>query len=283
MNNINNMNENEQIRFARSAALPGVELMMARSSSRHWRVFHEQYAFCTNDVVAADKRYRQRTNRVADSSTTLFEPGETHETIRVSKPQDFQVLFITPETMQQYGEEMEIVGPLHFRPDPSIDEAVYMSCKRLHAAILENVAAFELQSRMAECVWTLLNRHGERRVQEMISPRRESLLQARDYLFEQYAHAISLDEIARISGLSRFHFLKAFTAQFGLTPHAYQIHLRIERSLPLLRQGMSLTQVAETMGFNDQSHYIRHFKRVMGVTPGQYKGKTTVVRVVKAG
>ena len=53
--------------------------------------------------------------------------------------------------------------------------------------------------------------------------------------------------------------------------------------MPLLRQGMSLTQVAETMGFNDQSHYIRHFKRVMGVTPGQYKGKTTVVRVVKAG
>ena len=75
-----------------------------------------------------------------------------------------------------------------------------------------------------------------------------------------------------IAGLSRFHFLKAFAAQFGLPPHAYQIHLRIERSLPLLRQGMTLSHVAETMGFNDQSHFIRHFKRTMGVTPGQYKG-----------
>jgi len=282
LGNVDN-NKNELIEFARSTALPGVELMMARDSSRHWRVFHEQYAFCTNDVVAADKRYRQRTNRIVDSSTTLFEPGETHETLHVSKPQDFQVLFITPETMQQYGEEMEIAGQLHFKPVPSIDEAVYMSCKRLHEVILEAAADIELQSRLAECVGTLLTYHGEQRVPEMASPGRQPLLRARDFLYEQYAHAITLDEIAAMAGLSRFHFLKAFTAQFGLTPHAYQIHLRIERSLPLLRQGMLLSQVAETMGFNDQSHFIRHFKRIMGVTPGQYKGRTPVVRAANAG
>jgi AraC-like DNA-binding protein len=276
-----NSNENELIEFARSAALPGVELMMARGSTRRWRIFHEQYAFCTNQVVAADKRYRQRTNRIVDNSTMLFEPGETHETLRVSKPQDFQVLFITPETLQQYAEEMEIGVPPHFKPAPSIDKAVYMSCKRLHTTILEEAAEIEQQSRLVDCIGTLLNHHGEQQIAQMASPGRHTLLRARDFLFEQYAHAISLDEIAKIAGLSRFHFLKAFTAQFGLTPHAYQIHLRIERSLPKLRQGMSLTQVAETMGFNDQSHFIRHFKRIMGVTPGQYKGKSPVVRVLK--
>jgi AraC-like DNA-binding protein len=275
--------ENELIEFARSATLPGVELMMARSSTRHWRIFHEQYAFCTNQVVAADKRYRQRTNRIVDFSTMLFEPGETHETPRVYKPQDFQVLFFTPETMQQYGEEMELAGQLHFKPELNIDDAVFQSCKQLHAAILEEATQFEQQSRLIECIGTLLNHHGEQQMAEMVSPGRQRLLRARDFLFEEYAHVISLDEIAKIAGLSRFHFLKAFTVQFGLTPHAYQIHLRIERSLPLLRQGLPLTQVAETMGFNDQSHYIRHFKRIMGVTPGQYKGKTQVVRVKRRG
>jgi AraC-like DNA-binding protein len=117
----------------------------------------------------------------------------------------------------------------------------------------------------------------------MLSPGRQPLSRARDFLFEQFAHAITLDEIAGIAGLSRYHFLKAFTAQFGLTPHAYQIHLRIERSLPLLRQGMSPTQVAESMGFNDQSHYIHHFKRIMGITPGQYKSKTLAGGLVKSG
>jgi AraC-like DNA-binding protein len=273
--------ENERIQFARSAALPGVELMIASGSTRQWRVFHEQYAFCTNEAVAAEKRYRRRTHRIVDSSTTLFEPGETHETVRVSKPQDFQVLFITPETMREYGEEMEIAGQLHFKPAPNIDEAVFQTCKRLHAAILEEASGIEQQSRLVECIGTLLNHHGEQHLPEMLSPGRQPLLRARDFLFEQLAHAVSLDEIAAIAGLSRFHFLKAFTAQFGLTPHAYQIHLRIERSLPLLRQGISLTQVAESMGFNDQSHYIRHFKRIVGVTPGQYKGKTPVARPIK--
>ncbi|MGA7594002.1 MAG: AraC family transcriptional regulator [Gallionella sp.] len=281
--NKNNNNENELIEFARTPALPGVELMMAHDSSRHWRIFHEQYAFCTNQVVAAEIRYRRRSNRIADRSTLLFEPGEPHETHRVTRPQVFQVLFFTPETMQQYGEEMEIAGQLHFKPAPNIDEAVFLSCKRLHAAILEEATDIELQSRMAECVGTLLASHAEQGLPEMASPGRQTLLRARDFLFEQYAHAISLDEIAVMAGLSRFHFLKAFTAQFGLTPHAYQIHLRIERSLPLLRQGMSLTRVAETMGFNDQSHFIRHFKRIMGVTPGLYKGRTPVGRVVKTG
>jgi len=272
---LENNNKSEIIRFARSPALPGVELMTARGSSRQWRVFHEQYAFCTNDVVDADKRYRQRTNRIVDSSTTmLFEPGETHETLRVRKPQDFQVLFITAETMQQYGEEMEIAGQLHFKPELNIENAVFQSCKQLHAAILEDAADIELQSRLAECVGTLLTSHAEQRVPEMASPGRQRLLQARDFLVDLYTHAVSLDEIAAIAGLSRFHFLKAFSAQFGLPPHSYQIHLRIERSLPLLRQGMNLSHVAETIGFNDQSHFIRHFKRVMGVTPGQYKGRT---------
>ena len=240
-------------------------------------------AVCTNDTVTADIHYRRRSHRVADRSTLLFEPGETHETHRVTKPQDFQVLFFTPETMQQYGEEMEITGQLHFRPDPNIDEAVFLSCKRLHAAILEDTADIELQSRLAECVGTLLTPMGNSGCRRWPARGGSRYCGRGTSCSSSIAHAVTLDEIAAIAGLSRFHFLKAFTAQFGLTPHAYQIHLRIERSLPLLRQGMSLTQVAETMGFNDQSHFIRHFKRIMGVTPGQYRGKTPVARVLKTG
>jgi AraC-like DNA-binding protein len=282
LDNTNN-SENEVIEYARPPTLPGVELMTAQASPQAWRVYHEQYAVCTVDKAASDIRYRLNLRRVTNSSTLLFEPGETHVTQPTTGPQDFQVLFFTLETMRQYAEEMGIKGQLHFNPAFSTDEEVLLSCKRMQAAILDEVTEFELQSRLAECVGMLLTHQAERRMPEMSSPGRQPLMRARDFLFDQYAHALSLDEIAGIAGLSRFHFLKAFTAQFGLTPHAYQIHLRIERSLPLLRQGMSLTHVAETMGFNDQSHFIRHFKRIMGVTPGQYKGKIPVARVVKVG
>lgn len=266
-----NTNKKGIVGFARTLALPGVELLMAHGSSHQWRVYHEQYAICTGDVAAADIRYRKNSHTVDYRSTLLFEPGETHETLRVTKPQVFQVLFLTPDTMQKFNDEMDIPGQPHFNPAPVVNEQFFLSCKRLHAAINDDATAIEQQSRLTECVGILLSCHAEKRMPTMPDSGRQPLLRARDFLHDQFAQSVSLDEIAAIAGLSRFHFLKAFTAQFGLPPHVYQIRLRIERSLPLLRQGMSLSQVAETMGFNDQSHFIRHFKRTMGVTPGQYR------------
>jgi AraC-like DNA-binding protein len=272
---LGNTNNNESVSYARSPVLPGVELMTARSSSHHWRVFHEQYALCSNDVVAAEIRYRKNLHRIVDRSISLFEPGETHETHRVAKPQDFQVLFLMPDTMQKYSEEMDIPGQPHFKPIPDINEQLYSSCKHLHTAIINDAPAIEQQSRLAECVGMLLSNHAEKRVPNMLDSGKQALFRARDYLHDQYAQSVSLDEIAAISGLSRFHFLKVFSAQFGLPPHIYQICLRIERSLPLLRQGISAPQIAETLGFYDQSHFIRNFKRTMGVTPGNYQGKVS--------
>lgn len=271
---MDNTNNKEIVSFARPPVLPGVELMTARGSSRHWRVYHERYAICANIAVAAEIRYRKTSHAICDRSTSLFEPGETHETHRVARPQDFQVLFLTPDAMKKFSEEMDISGHPHFKPVPDINEQFYSSCKCLHAAILDDAAALEQQSRLAVCVGILLTNHAEKRVPTQPDPRKQSLLRARDFLHDRFVQPVSLEELAKLAGLSRFHFLKAFTAQFGLPPHTYQINLRIERSLPLLRQGMSLCRVAETMGFNDQSHFIRHFKRVMGVTPGQYKGRS---------
>ena len=56
----------------------------------------------------------------------------------------------------------------------------------------------------------------------------------------------------------------------GLTPHAYLNHIRVLRARDLLRQGCPIAQAAVNVGFVDQSHLHRHFKRIVGVTPGQY-------------
>ncbi|MEO9040751.1 MAG: AraC family transcriptional regulator [Gallionella sp.] len=267
-----NTDNNESVNYTRSRALPGVELMTARNSTHHWRVFHEQYAICSNDVVAAEIHYRNNSHRITERGILLFEPGETHETHRVARPQDFQVLFLMPDTMQKFSEEMDIPGRPHFKHVPDINEQLYSSCKHLHAAIINDAPAIEQQSRLTECVGILLSNHAEKRVPNMLDSGKQALFRARDYLHDHYARPVSLDEIAAIAGLSRFHFLKLFSAQFGLPPHIYQISLRIERSLPLLRKGMRPPLIAETLGFYDQSHFIRHFKRIMGVTPGLYQG-----------
>jgi AraC-like DNA-binding protein len=61
-----------------------------------------------------------------------------------------------------------------------------------------------------------------------------------------------------------------FKDRVGLTPHAYQDQLRVRRAKQLLDREVPIAQAAVEAGFYDQAHLTRHFKRVMGVTPGRY-------------
>ena len=81
---------------------------------------------------------------------------------------------------------------------------------------------------------------------------------------------ISLDELATHAELSRFHFVRAFKRHTGFTPHAFQIRLRLERARALLTSGVSPAETAVSVGFADQSHFTRHFKRLFRMTPGEF-------------
>ena len=80
--------------------------------------------------------------------------------------------------------------------------------------------------------------------------------------------------------LSVYHFARQFKATTGLPPHQYVIARRVERSKQLLHAGtdLSLAEVAACAGFSDQSQFSQHFKRLVGVTPGQFR---TPARIAK--
>jgi AraC-like DNA-binding protein len=81
---------------------------------------------------------------------------------------------------------------------------------------------------------------------------------------------VSLSELAGACNLSRFHLARAFTGQYGLPPHAYLNSVRVMHAKRMIRAGTSLTEVAYAVGYCDQSHLNRRFKKVVGVTPSQY-------------
>ncbi|MDQ3461350.1 MAG: helix-turn-helix transcriptional regulator [Deinococcota bacterium] len=78
-----------------------------------------------------------------------------------------------------------------------------------------------------------------------------------------------------VAGLSPYHLLRVFRLELGLSPHSYQIQRRIGIAKTLLAQGERIAQVAACTGFTDQSHLGRHFKRLVGVTPGQFAQSAT--------
>ncbi|MDB5312349.1 MAG: marA [Gemmataceae bacterium] len=83
----------------------------------------------------------------------------------------------------------------------------------------------------------------------------------------------SLGQLAAVARLSPYHFARQFKAATGLPPHQYVIARRVERAKQILQDGtgLSLAEVAAEAGFSDQSHFSHHFKRIVGVTPGQFR------------
>lgn len=94
------------------------------------------------------------------------------------------------------------------------------------------------------------------------------LRDARAYLQAFSSRNVSLDELAREASLSASELCRRFTAAFGLSPHRYQLVLRLKTAKHLLLEGMTPSAAAAATGFADQSHLGRHFKAVFGVTPG---------------
>lgn len=93
----------------------------------------------------------------------------------------------------------------------------------------------------------------------------------RQFLEERYAEPVSLHELARLTGLSAWHLNRSFRRKIGMPPHEYQLQVRIVKAKSLLRLGRSISETAALVGFVDQSHFTRHFKRSVGVTPGQFR------------
>jgi AraC family transcriptional regulator len=93
------------------------------------------------------------------------------------------------------------------------------------------------------------------------------------YIEDHLDVGLTLADLAAVARLSPYHFARQFRAATGLPPHQFVLARRIDRAKQLLQggDGSSLSEVAARAGFSDQSQFSRHFKRLVGVTPGQFR------------
>lgn len=80
-----------------------------------------------------------------------------------------------------------------------------------------------------------------------------------------------IDEMAQTIGVSPYHLIRQFRSDCGLTPHQFQIQCRVRKAQKLLAEGKSATEAAYAAGFCDQSHLDRCFRKVVCLTPSEYK------------
>lgn len=99
-----------------------------------------------------------------------------------------------------------------------------------------------------------------------------SLEQVREHIDRHYATPLTVETLAALAGLSTFHFIRAFRATFGTTPHQYLRRRRLERAKQLLATtAYPVTEVCDKVGFHSLGSFTTLFRKQTGETPAEYR------------
>lgn len=113
---------------------------------------------------------------------------------------------------------------------------------------------------------------GESNRQDLSARKRRRAVEAALWISEHAPEPIDLAAIARLSGLSPFHFLRSFAKTIGVTPHQYLVRCRLQQAAGLLAEReRAITDIALDCGFNDLSNFIRTFRRAAGMSPRAFR------------
>ena len=97
------------------------------------------------------------------------------------------------------------------------------------------------------------------------------ILYAKEYINKNIFEKVIIEDISRDLNISKAYFNRMFKKAEGITPYSYVLNLKIEKAKVLLSKGEDISEVALQIGFFDQSHLNRVFKKNVFMTPNEYK------------
>jgi len=208
----------------------------------------------------------------APGSISVKVPGE----VTIERAREgglaFQVVLFEPALLDEARAVLErpIVAPRMHAIDPGHRRAQPLMA--LHRSLLDEDAPLALEAAVCDALHALVDLVCAPKGTE---PGRRSRLsapvaRARAMLDEAITETVGLDALAAHARLDKFRLCRAFREQLGLPPHAYVTHRRIALAQGLLARGVPQAEVAVRVGFYDQSLLHRHFKRILGLTPGAF-------------
>jgi AraC-like DNA-binding protein len=229
---------------------------------------HDCYAIGVTLDGVQEFHYRGAVRASSAGQTMVLHPDEAHDGhAGVAEGFTYHMIYVDPAL---------VCAALGGAAPPFVPDAVARD-EELAAIIAEAFedfphapAAMAIDGMIARLADTL-DRRGDRRPARPGA--RHSLAaaeRARQLLEETIDPAISSAELEQVTGLDRYALARAFRAAFGSSPHRYLVARRVARAQRLLSAGASLAEAAAGAGFADQSHFTRHFKAHLGLTPGRY-------------
>lgn len=246
--------------------MAGVEAVAADTRHTFGRHTHEQYGIGMIERGAQKSLSCRGVVEAGAGDVIMVNPGEVHDgTPLCAAGRAWRMLYFDPAVVAGIAADLPAsAGAAEFIAPVIRDATLARRVRHLFAQMTAPAASQDallreqlLLSVLADALQT--------------APRAaripDGIQRARARIDDDPAAPISLQELAREAGLSRFQVLRGFAKATGLTPHAYLMQRRIAMARRLIARGLPLAETAAACGFADQSHMTRLFVREYGVSP----------------
>ena len=230
---------------------------------------HDECVIGVN-LVGEEKVWLDRREFAAGpGSITLYNPGQIQGGGAADgAPWQFVSLYISAEQLAaNLGlAQLEFDRALCFQPDLALRLAAAVKGALGSDALAREVSEDALVVLLGEVVQA-----SGVRLPGSAATGKSLINRAQELLAEHLHQSLPLDHLGDELGLSKFHLLRAFQKETGLSPRQWAMQLRTRRAKGLLLNGMAASDVAHDLGFADQSHLNRHFRAAYGISPGRYQ------------
>lgn len=237
--------------------------------------FHEDPCFA---IITGGKgifRVKDQPQYVEKGTIFMLSPGEVHTSgIALGEEElTYRAFYVSSKLIQDilYEEGNHIAQSFFFKEHLSHDSPFSTTILATHIHLFETDQLLAQQSLFRELIWKVIDHftaYPLKMRQDDLAPAYLPLLI--DYLRAYYKEQVSLEDLAQLAHRSQSQVLRAFKKYVGISPHAFVINLRINQAKKLLLAGMPIAQIAYELGFADQSHLHRYFKRYYYVAPGKF-------------
>lgn len=264
--------------FWRDEQLPFIEARSVGDGRRLCYAKHSHEVFSIGAITAGQSTYLHEKTRqpVQTGTVVLMNPGDVHACNPVANQHwSYLMLYVDTQWLTNLQHELGLDPNHDFQPIAHIastSQKLFRGLNTLYTTLVDS------QADLLHKHCTAINFFTEmQHTLGTVAVRPEVAIQkierAAQYINDNFKAPISLNDMCDAANLSGSYLIRAFQQRYHMTPHAYLINRRIQHARTQLKGGGLIADVAHELGFADQAHFQRAFKKHLAATPGQYRSQ----------
>jgi len=269
--------------FWRDAALPFVELLQVLDGRDVSYAPHSHEEWSIGAILDGQSEFlcADRLHTVQCGALVMMNPDVVHAcNPSQDSPWAYYMMHVDKHWLALLLHQMNIRHVMHWQDsaqDTLVNKVFYYGFLRVCQSVMSPTLSADKKEVLLKAYFVDLfsNLDGSAESSDTNLPTNK-LYQVADYLYHHCLEETSIDIVSESFGFSTGYLVRAFKRHFNMTPHAYRLNRRIQLGQQALKEGQTIADIAHTIGFSDQAHFQRVFKKRVAATPDQYRRVLTL-------